>query len=287
LAERPPSGAVATACGVLVAVGLLVVTAVAASRTSTDLPGPRSSVEPVPVTTMAPVKPDAEAVTPEPARSRTDDASGDQASERDSRSGNDDDRRSDKTRADDAAVAERWLARTARETGIGRVALTAYASASLRLAREQPSCRIGWTTLAGIGAIESGHGTNGGASLRPDGTTSRRILGPPLDGTGGTAAIPSTADSVVWHGDRRWDHAVGPMQFIPSTWRRWGTDASGDGRADPNNVLDAAAAAARYLCASGGDLTTAEGWTRAVFSYNHSEDYVHSVLARANRYARP
>ena len=174
-----------------------------------------------------------------------------------------------------------------KQTGIGTVALEAYALASIRLDRELPGCHVGWTTLAGIGAIESGHGTHGGSRLNSDGTTSRRIIGPPLDGSSGTARIPSDKQSERWHGDTKWDHAVGPMQFIPSTWRKWGSDANDDGTADPNNIIDAAYSAGRYLCASGRDLRTGEGWTQAIFSYNHSEDYVRSVVARANSYIKP
>jgi membrane-bound lytic murein transglycosylase B len=147
------------------------------------------------------------------------------------------------------------------------------------------ACRLGWTTLAGIGGIESLHGTDKGSYLLPDGQTSQPILGPALDGTGGNAAIAATPETVQWHGDSRWDHAVGPMQFIPSTWERWQSDGNDDGVADPSNVFDAAYAAGRYLCASGGDLRTGEGWTRAIFSYNHSDDYVRSVLNYANYYA--
>lgn len=177
-----------------------------------------------------------------------------------------------------------WVSDVSQRTGIGEVALKAYGQASLRLQREQPSCHVGWTTLAGIGAIESGHGTSHGASLQADGTTTLAILGPALDGSSGMARIPSDEQSIKWHGDAQWDHAVGPMQFIPSTWRRWGSDGNADGQADPNNVFDAAYAAARYLCASGADLATDEGWTRAVFSYNHSDAYVRKVMARANAY---
>nr|MCW2727323.1 lytic murein transglycosylase [Aeromicrobium sp.] len=125
---------------------------------------------------------------------------------------------------------------------------------------------------------------NGGAQLLADGRTSQPILGPALDGTSGMAAIRSTEETVQWHGDMMWDHAVGPLQFIPSTWERWKSDGNGDGAMDPNNVFDAAYAAGRYLCAS-GDLSTDTGWTRAIFSYNHSDDYVRSVLNFANAYA--
>jgi membrane-bound lytic murein transglycosylase B len=183
------------------------------------------------------------------------------------------------------SVSPTWAQAVSARTGIPEVALQAYGSATVRVAKEQPSCRLGWTTLAGIGGIESGHGSNGGAYLLPDGRTSQLILGPALDGTAGNTAIRATEESFAWHGDAQWDHAMGPMQFIPSTWDRWQSDGNADGTTDPSNVFDASYAAARYLCASGADLKTAEGWTRAVFSYNHSDDYVRSVLSFANAYA--
>lgn len=182
-------------------------------------------------------------------------------------------------------VSPTWIADEATRTGISSIAVDAYGRATLRLADEQPSCRVGWTTLAALGWVETGHGTHEGASLRPDGTTTKRILGPALNGSDGFAAIRSDVESAAWHGDAKWDHAVGPMQFIPSTWRKWGSDGNADGFNDPNNIFDASYAAARYLCASGADLRTGQGWSRAVHSYNHSEEYVRSVLAQANAYA--
>jgi len=178
-----------------------------------------------------------------------------------------------------------WVASVSTATGIGAVALQAYADATVTLHADDPSCRLGWTTIAAIGWIESGHGTHGGARLLDDGRTDLPILGPALDGRDGFAAIPATPDSTAWHGDPVWDHAVGPLQFLPSTWRRWGADGDGDGAADPNDVDDAALAAGRYLCASGADLTLAAGWRDAVFSYNHSDQYVTEVRGAANRYA--
>ncbi len=206
---------------------------------------------PQPTTTMAAVKPVAETIAPPPAKGH---------------------------------VSATWTAAESARTGISAIAVEAYGRASLHLAQEQPRCHVGWTTLAGIGGIESGHGTNGGAYLLADGSTSHAILGPALDGSAGMATIHADAESAQWHGDAQWDHAVGPMQFIPSTWRRWGADGDDNGVADPNDIFDATLAAGRYLCASGADLSTGAGWTRAIFSYNHSEDYVRSVLARANRY---
>jgi membrane-bound lytic murein transglycosylase B len=75
------------------------------------------------------------------------------------------------------------------------------------------------------------------------------------------------------------------MEFIPSTWQRWASDGDGDGRSDVQDIDDAAYATARYLCASGADLTTGRGWQRAILSYNHSDAYATSVLNSANRYA--
>ena len=180
-----------------------------------------------------------------------------------------------------AQVDPRWVADTAERTGIPAPAVRAYANAQLN---EPRGCDIGWTTIAGIGWVESHHGTIGGRTLGEDGHSSKRILGPALDGVE-FAAIPATPESAVWHGDPRWDHAVGPLQFIPSSWETWGADGDGDGVADPNDIDDAAFAAARYLCADGHDLTTGAGWADAVFSYNHDSAYVHTVHAAAEEYA--
>jgi soluble lytic murein transglycosylase-like protein len=68
--------------------------------------------------------------------------------------------------------------------------------------------------------------------------------------------------------------AVGWMQFMPSTWRRWGVDADGDGVADPYDPTDAVYSAARYLAAAGGSADI----RRAIFAYNHAAWYVNEVL---------
>jgi len=152
-----------------------------------------------------------------------------------------------------------WLTSVAAATGISRPALQAYAGAELELEREKPSCRLGWNTLAGIGKVES----NNGRTLNDAGYSTSPILGPAVSG----------------------GHAEGPMQFMPGTWTRWGADGNGDGVADPNQIDDAALAAARYLC-SYGDLGTAAGWHAAVFGYNHLESYVAAVAANATAYAQ-
>ncbi|PZS12474.1 MAG: hypothetical protein DLM57_18895, partial [Pseudonocardiales bacterium] len=166
--------------------------------------------------------------------------------------------------------------------GIPNIALNAYRVAAARMAHVEPGCGIDWALLAGIGREESDHGRFGGATLNADGTSTPRIIGIPLDGNG-TALIGDTDHGGI-DGDTVYDRAAGPMQFIPSTWAAYGTDATGDGVADIFNINDAALSAARYLCAAGGNLRTVAGQTAAVLAYNHSDEYLAQVLALANAY---
>ncbi len=96
-----------------------------------------------------------------------------------------------------------------------------------------------WTLLAAVGQVESGHGRNNG---------------------------PSSAG------------AVGPMQFMPATFERYGVDGDRDGTADAWNYADAIPSAARYLCASGLDPSPA-GVQKALLAYNNAQWYVDLVLA--------
>jgi murein DD-endopeptidase MepM/ murein hydrolase activator NlpD len=101
---------------------------------------------------------------------------------------------------------------------------------------------VPWSVLAAINKVESNFGQNMG---------------------------PSSAGAIGW------------MQFMPDTWSRWGTDADGDGIADPWNPTDAIYSAARYLAASGASADIAG----AVFSYNHAQWYVDEVLQLAQQFA--
>ncbi|MFF3916073.1 lytic transglycosylase domain-containing protein [Streptomyces sp. NPDC001852] len=151
----------------------------------------------------------------------------------------------------------------------------AYRRAEEALARTAPGCRLRWQLLAAIGQVESGQAWGG--RVTPDGTTVTPILGPRL--TGGAFAVVTDTDGGAYDGDTVYDRAVGPMQFIPSTWAHWGVDGNGDGRADPDNVYDAALAAGHYLCAGGRDLSNPADLDRAILGYNHSDAYLRTVRA--------
>ncbi len=178
-----------------------------------------------------------------------------------------------------------WAQRLAPATGVPARALMAYGNAELAMTDADPACHLSWATLAGIGRIESNHGQYGGATLRDDGRPSRAIVGVPLDGSAGVKAVSDT-DGGRFDGDPRVDRAVGPMQFIPSTWARWAADANLDGQGDPQQIDDAALGAARYLCANDRDLARPADWWAAVFSYNNSVPYGQKVFGLADGYAR-
>jgi len=105
---------------------------------------------------------------------------------------------------------------------------------------------MSWTVLAAIGQIESADGQNMG---------------------------PSSAG------------ALGPMQFLPSTWAEWGIDGFGPaGPPDIMDPMDAVPSAARMLCADGASSGTQAGLRQAIFAYNHADWYVNEVLALAAQY---
>jgi membrane-bound lytic murein transglycosylase B len=194
-------------------------------------------------------------------------------------------------RAEAAAAARRLqpLVAAARATAtvsgsdLTLVALDAYLRAALEVNAEDPGCRLPWWLLAGIGRVESGHGTFADSVLDPAGTARPRIVGIALDGSNGTAVIGDT-DGGRLDGDAVSDRAVGPMQFIPSTWARYASDGNGDGVVDPQNVYDGARAAGRYLCTAARPLDVEANRARAVHAYNHSQAYVDTVLGFAAEY---
>lgn len=181
-----------------------------------------------------------------------------------------------------------WAEPIAEETKIPPQALRAYGNAALIAQTSWPACHLSWNTLAGIGWVETRHGTYTGrfdtSVLGGDGIPDPKIIGPALDGSGGFLLVRDT-DNGELDGDTHFDRAVGPMQFIPESWQRYGRDADGDGVANPQQIDDAALGAANLLCADERDLATEDGWREAVASYNHSSDYLAKVRDVAANYA--
>lgn len=177
-----------------------------------------------------------------------------------------------------------WAVERSSALGIPVTALEAYAYAARVAEVENPKCHLTWPTLAGIGMVESHHGTYRGAKIAPNGDVTPPIRGVRLDGTMGNLEIVDT-DYGVLDGDPHLDRAMGPMQFIPDTWRLYGVDANNDGKVDPDNFDDAALSAAGYLCWRGKDLSTPRGWMNALRAYNLSDQYARTVRDWATAYA--
>ncbi|TDD16470.1 lytic murein transglycosylase [Kribbella turkmenica] len=167
--------------------------------------------------------------------------------------------------------------------GIPTLALRAYSRAQQVMAQVDPACHLPWTLVAAIGRVESNHGRYGGNALNAHGVAVPGIFGPRLDGAG-TARITDT-DAGAFDGDGAFDRAVGPMQFIPGTWRSMGVDGDGDGVRNPQDIDDAAMSAAVYLCSGKGDLSDAGDLNAAILRYNHSQQYADLVLSIARAYA--
>ncbi len=163
---------------------------------------------------------------------------------------------------------------------IPMLALQAYRNAEQVMTATQPSCGVSWNLLAGIGRIESSHANGGATDAR--GTAVRPIYGPTLDGS-----LPGNEIIVQTNAGGRpiYARAMGPMQFLPGTWSRYASDGDGDGRADPQNLFDAALATARYLCSGGLNLRNQSQVMTAVLRYNNSMPYAQNVMGWAAAYA--
>jgi len=168
-------------------------------------------------------------------------------------------------------------------SGIPVRALEGYRRATTLVGAADPACHIDWALVAAIGRVESNHARFGGNQLDSAGVAQPGIIGIPLDGSNGTARITDT-DRGLLDRDTVYDRAVGPMQFIPGTWRVSGVDADGDGVKNPQDIADAATAAAVYLCSGPGDLTAPKDLHTAIMRYNASESYVALVESIAATY---
>ncbi|HEU4811299.1 MAG TPA: lytic transglycosylase domain-containing protein [Nocardioides sp.] len=172
---------------------------------------------------------------------------------------------------------------TASTSGIPSAALAAYQRAETVINAADKSCQLPWQLVAAIGRVESDHGRTNGNTLDSEGVARPGIYGIALDGTHKTSLIRDT-DAGSYDSDAKFDRAVGPMQFIPSTWSVVGVDADGDAQRNPQDIDDAALASAVYLCAGDDDLSTTPGQRASVYRYNHSQSYVDLVLSIMNAY---
>lgn len=168
-------------------------------------------------------------------------------------------------------------------SGIPMTALAAYQRAASVVTTADRACALDWTLVAAVGMVESDHGRLKSSRLDADGRATPPIYGPSLTSPAGDPAPDTDGGAVdkLTSGDR----AVGPMQFVPATWPLVAVDGDGDGRRDPQDIDDAALAAAVYLCSGDDDVSTDKGKRAALGRYNHSKAYVATVLKIAKGYA--
>ncbi|KZM71426.1 lytic murein transglycosylase [Nocardia terpenica] len=161
--------------------------------------------------------------------------------------------------------------------GMPGVAYEAYQNAERVLAQEMPTCHMPWSVLAGIGQVESHHAYG---KLDAKGNPIDPIYGPVLDGSlYGNNVVRETDGGELDGGMQTYARAVGPMQFLPETYRKYAGDGKGDGISDPQNIFDAALTAGKYLCDGGLDMNDLSQQSRAIMRYNNSMAYVANVMA--------
>jgi hypothetical protein len=179
-----------------------------------------------------------------------------------------------------------WAQRIGNMINVPEVAIEAYGYAQLMLQQTDPGCHLSWTTLAGIGQVESTHGQAGGAVLEPGGRSSPPIAGPLLDGRNGRPLVRDT-DAGAFDGDATFDRSMGPMRLVPTVWRAQAIDADADGILDPYDIDDASLALARLLCSGSEDLSKLTGWTASVERFrNTPAGYARSVFREADNYGQ-
>ncbi|MFJ9314996.1 hypothetical protein ACIRN4_12445 [Pimelobacter simplex] len=147
-------------------------------------------------------------------------------------------------------------------------------------------CGLPWTVLAAVGRVESDHGRGpkGDHRVGRAGRVKPGYVAASLDGRGGRGELPDT-DLGALDDDPRWDAPVGPLGLLPATWSRVAVDADNNGVRDPQDLDDAALAAAVLLCAD-QDLSTRQGLKASLASYHPGDGFVPTVLAIARRYKK-
>jgi len=166
---------------------------------------------------------------------------------------------------------------TLATNGIPSAALYAYHHAQTLLADADTDCKLPWNLIAAIGRVESNHGRTNGNVLTVEGVAKPGIFGK------SNKAVKDTDNGTI-DKNAELDRPVGPMQILPSTWKKLGVDSDADGSKDPQDIDDAATTTGVFLCSGSGDLSTADGVRSAVTRYNNSGDYAALVMKVSEAY---
>jgi membrane-bound lytic murein transglycosylase B len=178
-----------------------------------------------------------------------------------------------------------WAGRIGGAIDVPAVAVQAYAYAQLMVQQTTPLCHLGWTTLAGLGQVDSQHGQAAGAVLDKNGRSSPPILGPPLDGKEGRSLVGDT-DAGAYDSDDAYDRGMGPLLLVPSVWRTYASDGDNDQILDPYDIDDASLAMAKLLCVGGEDLAQISGWTAAMTRLGGGDAFTQAVYQAADSYGQ-
>jgi murein DD-endopeptidase MepM/ murein hydrolase activator NlpD len=143
---------------------------------------------------------------------------------------------------------------------------------------------LDWTLLAAIGAVETNHGQHAGAALDPaTGEARPWIFGPALNGQNHTAAIPIDRWSGWWGLTGPWQRAIGPMQFLPTTFDAHAVDADQDGTTNPHDIDDAVATTANYICASAWERVDGTAEVARIYNPGDADNYAAKLDAERRR----
>ncbi|HMY09905.1 MAG TPA: lytic transglycosylase domain-containing protein, partial [Marmoricola sp.] len=168
-------------------------------------------------------------------------------------------------------------------SGIPAPALAAYQRSAQVVSQADKRCNLPWALLAAMGRAESDHGQLGNSNIDDHGVSKPGAFGPTLNGTEGTKLVNDT-DGGKLDRDSVYDRGVGAMQFVPATWKLVKVDGDSDGKADPQNVNDAAMGAAMYLCSGGQNLATRSAKEASLFRFHPDRNYVNLVLRLMEAY---
>lgn len=174
-----------------------------------------------------------------------------------------------------------------RVTAIPSPALAAYQRAEAVIAAAEPTCRLSWYLLAAIGRTSTDHGRTTAFSivttrLDDDGVAVPGIVGPAVHE--GRQGLVSDTDAGALDHDPLNDRVVGPLHLTPTLWSHVGLDADNDGARNPQDVDDAALAAAVLLCSTELDLSSPKNQAVALGSLNASPELARVVLPLAEAY---